>query len=164
MTIRSAKMQKLRVNLPPMQKISLTDPVSFVDENGQAIPRNELYDTLYAKYYKQYNELEDADRRTFERQDINTRLDTYKLLERLRHKKFFRDSKPEIDLEFVLVLLVNYRMEDLRTQLNDMYAWLLADPNRQKKNYRRFINNWMAGWKRNGKKSIEIHNHYHGEE
>jgi hypothetical protein len=150
--------QRVRVTLPPLQKISLSEPVEM-----EGIPVNELYDTLYAKYYLQYEEMENSDQSAFDRQDFHTRLATLKLLERLRHKKFFRESKPAIDLEFVLVLLQNYRLEDLRTELNTMYAWLIADPKRQKQNYRRFINTWMAKWKSNGKKSIEIHNHYHGE-
>lgn len=156
-------MDKIKINMPPLKQIPIDEPVPFIDENGQSVPRQELYDTLYAKYYLQYEELEDSDRRHFDNQEFENRLATLKLLENLRHKKFFRESKPEFDLEYVIVLLGNFYINDVRTELTKMYTWLLADPKRAKKNYRRFVLAWLNKWRDNGKKSIEIHNHYHGE-
>ena len=33
---------------------------------------------------------------------------------------------------------------NMKIELNKMRAWLIADPKRRKKNYKRFINNWLS--------------------
>ena len=66
-----------------------------------------------------------------------------RLLKQLNETRFFKDSKPAIDFEFTEHLLMTYGEKTVREELNKMYVWLLADPRRRKKNYRRFIVNWL---------------------
>lgn len=81
--------------------------------------------------------------KSHKQQDRNKKAVIDHLLEQLRSTRFFKDSKPAIDFEFVENLIKTYGEKELRQELNKMYVWLLADPRRRKKNYRRFIVNWM---------------------
>lgn len=46
---------------------------------------------------------------------------------------------------------------DINMGLNQMRAWLIANPNKRKTNYRRFITNWLSRWQDSGgvKKNIK---------
>jgi len=66
-----------------------------------------------------------------------------KLLNQLNENEFFGKSQPPFDHTFVDLLIRTYGEQELRKELNKMYAWLKADPRRVKKNYRKFVVNWM---------------------
>lgn len=65
----------------------------------------------------------------------------------LRHKLegniYFGKSKPPIDLAFLIVLNSQYPISHIRERVNRAYLWLVANPERAKKNYRRFLLNFM---------------------
>jgi len=65
------------------------------------------------------------------------------LYERLQKNEYFGKSRPPIDYEFVALMVKTYGLNELRMELNKMLLWLKANPNRTKKNYRKFIVNWM---------------------
>ena len=67
----------------------------------------------------------------------------FKLTLKLQQHPFFGKSQPKIDFDFVAELVRVYGYENLRQELNKMHIWLKANPHRAKKNYRRFIVNWM---------------------
>lgn len=75
--------------------------------------------------------------------DIRLSNRSMRLLEDLQRFEPFCRSKPQWDFDFVKILIVTYGEPKLRSELNKMRAWLLADPSRQKKNYRKFVVNWM---------------------
>ncbi|EHO40386.1 hypothetical protein Calab_1512 [Caldithrix abyssi DSM 13497] len=75
--------------------------------------------------------------------NVNKKDVVERLLKKINETRFFKDSKPAIDFEFVEHLVKTYGEKELRQELNKMYVWLLADPRRRKKNYRRFIVNWL---------------------
>ncbi len=66
-----------------------------------------------------------------------------KLLKKIQQDPFFSISKPPIDFDFLAKMVATYGFSTLKRELNKMHLWLLADPRRRKKNYRRFIVNWM---------------------
>ncbi len=76
-------------------------------------------------------------------QELNKNESIERLVKQINETRFFKDSKPPIDFEFVENLVKIYGEKELRQELNKMYVWLLADPRRRKKNYRRFIVNWL---------------------
>lgn len=66
-----------------------------------------------------------------------------RLLEALERHELFGQSVPPWDYDFVELLLKSYDEKILRQELNKMVIWLKADPKRRKKNYRKFVVNWM---------------------
>lgn len=78
-------------------------------------------------------------------QNVNTRAHLEILLEKLEQNEYFKESKPPIDIEFLLLLSNTYSVKFIREELNKMYAWLKSNPGREKTNYRRFITNWLSG-------------------
>lgn len=54
-------------------------------------------------------------------------------------KKFFN-----IDIEDMAGWKDAYPLVDIDQQLKEMREWLLADPSREKSNYKKFINNWLS--------------------
>ena len=54
-------------------------------------------------------------------------------------KKFFN-----IDIEDMAGWKDAYPAVDIDQQLKEMREWLLADPSREKSNYKKFINNWLS--------------------
>ena len=54
-------------------------------------------------------------------------------------KKFFN-----IDIEDMAGWKDAYPAVDVDQQLKEMREWLLADPSREKSNYKKFINNWLS--------------------
>lgn len=72
------------------------------------------------------------------------------LLQKLQQHPYLGKSNPGWDREFILILLGLYGDADLRRELNKINAWCLANPEKaaRKKNYRRFVLNWMNGRER----------------
>lgn len=66
-----------------------------------------------------------------------------KLLEYCKFNKYFSTIK---NLEEYLQALIDvYKNEDrLSYEFKKMNLWLIANPNREKKNYKRFINSWLS--------------------
>ncbi len=60
-----------------------------------------------------------------------------------QNHRYFGQSKPPFDRPFVEMLIKTYGLDTLRTEFKKMTVWLMADPRRQKKNYRRFVVNWL---------------------
>ncbi len=54
-------------------------------------------------------------------------------------KKFFN-----IDIEDMAGWKDAYPLVDIDQQIKEMREWLLADPSREKSNYKKFINNWLS--------------------
>jgi hypothetical protein len=71
------------------------------------------------------------------------------LLERLQNHPEFSKSKPEINREWWFSTTHGMQIEFIRAQLIDMHNWLMDNPDRLKKNYRRFIGNWLRGESKN---------------
>ncbi|MDD5061469.1 MAG: hypothetical protein PHN44_04200 [Candidatus Marinimicrobia bacterium] len=65
------------------------------------------------------------------------------LLRRLRENFYFGQSKPPITLDWLIVLNSIYPLSFIRPRINIAYLWLKDNPDRIKKNYRRFISNFM---------------------
>jgi hypothetical protein len=69
-------------------------------------------------------------------------------LDELLQNMFFATSTPEIDLEFVQDLLDVYDIGTLKREIKKAKLWLVSNPGREKKNYRKFITNWMSNSER----------------
>lgn len=65
------------------------------------------------------------------------------LYKRLSDNIYFGQSKPPITLDWLIVLNSIYTISHIRAKLNQAYLWLKDNPDRAKKNYRRFISNFM---------------------
>lgn len=72
------------------------------------------------------------------------------MLPKLAQHPILGKSKPEWDGEFITILIETYGYEPLRKELNKIHLWCLANPDRaaKKKNWRRFVLNWMNGRER----------------
>lgn len=72
------------------------------------------------------------------------------LFQKIKQHEFLSKSTPPWDEEFVALLIDIYGYEDLRRELNKIHAWCMANPEKaaKKKNYRRFVLNWMNGRER----------------
>ncbi len=66
-----------------------------------------------------------------------------RVMQYIESHPFFSKSKPPFDRDFVESLITFYGVETLRLEFKKMTLWLKADPRRQKKNYRRFVVNWL---------------------
>jgi len=60
----------------------------------------------------------------------------------LRQNSFFSSIK-NIDLFAEKIYTVYHSYCDVLAELKKMDVWLVANPNRQKKNYARFVVNWL---------------------
>jgi hypothetical protein len=65
------------------------------------------------------------------------------LLRRLRENFYFGQSRPPITLDWLIVLNSIYPLSYIRPRINIAYLWLKDNPDRVKKNYRRFLSNFM---------------------
>lgn len=75
------------------------------------------------------------------------RLSLMKLNEGMNKPIFFDFDKKKflnIQDEDIQIWKDAYPKCDMKLELNKMRAWLIADPKRRKKNYKRFINNWLS--------------------
>lgn len=72
------------------------------------------------------------------------------LFHKIQQHQFLSRSAPPWDMEFVALLIDIYGYSDLRRELNKIHAWCMANPEKaaKKKNYRRFVLNWMNGRER----------------
>lgn len=57
---------------------------------------------------------------------------------------FDKKKFSHIEEEDIQIWKDAYPKCDIKLELNKMRAWLIADPKRRKKNYKRFINNWLS--------------------
>lgn len=145
-------MKKVDPLMSQFLKINPDTPVDLMQ------PKSALIPTLEAKYYTQIRALERDESYEWERKSEESKFEILVLLEKLQTRRFFRDSQPRIDVQFLLVLTRKHYIKDIKKALNEMYIWLTADAKRAKKNYRKFIFSWLS----KGSKNIEIH--YHGGE
>jgi len=65
--------------------------------------------------------------------DLDTLLDAHPFFSALKNETDFWDA-----------LAVAYPDQDIPAQLRKMTAWLIANPRRRPKNYKRFIQAWLA--------------------
>ena len=110
-----------------------------VSKKKQKISQEEIRD----KYQDQIDSLDDIEADIWDSMKDHKRNRILVLLNKLNNNKFFGKSTPEIDLPFVIMVQNQHGLRLLRNKLNDMYTWLVANPNKRKKNYRRFILNWL---------------------
>jgi len=137
-------------------KIETIDPDAPVD---LSLPEETLYIHLLAKYGKQINDLDRLDHRFWERRERDGQLAVLRLLERIRQHRDFGKSVPPIDLIWILELLKVFRMEEIRQELNKAALWLASNPERKKKNYRKFLTGWLS----RAQQKQEIHYHVKNE-
>jgi hypothetical protein len=65
------------------------------------------------------------------------------LYRRLAGNIYFGQSRPPITLDWLIVLNSVYPLSYIRAKINIAYLWLKDNPDRTKKNYRRFLSNFM---------------------
>lgn len=104
---------------------------------------------LFEKYREQIEKLESMEKEIWEGLKKERQVKFLKIVEKCGKYKFYKDSKPPIDLDFVITMYSSIGLARFRKALNDGYAWLKANPNRTKKNYRRFLMNWAKGQDKN---------------
>jgi len=103
----------------------------------------QIHREIIAKYADEIDGLHPADRKVWNAWDIDKQTDVLNLLGRIRENRYFGKSKPEIDLTFLVILCSQYNLGHVRAKLRKAYLWLVSNPGREKKNYRRFIMYFM---------------------
>jgi hypothetical protein len=149
------RMPKATLAAANLHPVDVSEPIDLT------LPRRELYDLLVSKYGKMINDLGKLDYHAWSQMDEEKQRLVLIILEKLRNHKEFGQSVPSIDLEWVLDMLNVFRMEEIRAGLNKAALWLSSNPDRKKKNYRRFLLNWISSESKEVKK--ETHIHYHGD-
>ena len=98
---------------------------------------------IIGKYLKEINKLHPADRKVWDAWEIKKQADVLELMEKIRENRYFGASVPVIDLTFLVILCSQYNLGHVRSKLRKAYLWLVSNPGKEKKNYRRFIMNFM---------------------
>lgn len=72
------------------------------------------------------------------------------LFEKISKHPYLAKSNPPWDRDFIALLIDLFGYNDLRRELNKIHAWCLANPEKaaKRKNFRRFVLNWMNGRER----------------
>ncbi len=132
-------------------------PVPLDQVIDLTLPKRELYALLVGKYGKEINELNRLDHRFWSSQDEDGQRMILIILEKLRIHSEFGQSQPPIDLKWILDMLTVFRMEEIRAGLNKAALWISSNPERKKKNYRRFLLNWITTESDRGKREVHYH-------
>jgi hypothetical protein len=132
--------------------IEVIDPEMPVDLK---LPEQRRYELLQAKYGKQINDLCKMDYHFWERGGYDGKLAILTLLEKMNQHKEFGKSQPPLDIEWIINVLKVFRMEELRSEMNKAALWLVSNPERRKKNYRKFLTSWLT----RAQQKQEVHYH-----
>ena len=118
-------------------------------ETGNRKQENEK--RILAEYAKEIEALYPSDLEVWNTWQDSKKVEVLMILDKIRKNRYFGKSKPPIDLTFIIVLCSQYNMNHVRGKLNKAYLWLLSNPEKEKKNYRKFIMNFMddSKYKRN---------------
>lgn len=131
------------------EKMEKQKPESKKKESGDGKPETGKEKELFERYQGQIEELEGMEEELWQGLSQKRKINLLEITEKCNKYKFYRDSKPAIDLDFVITMYNSVGLSRFRKALNDGYAWLKANPNRTKKNYRRFIMNWAKNQGKN---------------
>jgi len=123
----------------------------FAEKMAEAAPTEEQVESarikaqseIVGKYRTEIDELHSADRKVWDAWDIARQADVLELLGKIRENRYFGTSVPVIDLTFLVILCSQYNIGHVRSKLRKAYLWLVSNPGKEKKNYRRFIANFM---------------------
>jgi hypothetical protein len=106
------------------------------------------------KYADQIENLHNPPRKLWRNMSIKQKARTIYILDDVTSYEFFKDSKPEIDLAYMIITIKNHGFSKIKNNIDKAYEWLVANPNKRKKNYRRFLTNWLKS--ENGNVQIVI--------
>jgi len=123
----------------------------YAEKMAEAAPTEEemnnvickMQNEAIGKYRGEIDGLHPADRKVWDAWDDQKKADVLTLLDRVRENRYFGQSKPEIDLTFMVVLCSLYNNSHVRVKLGEAYLWLVSNPGREKTNYRKYITNFM---------------------
>ena len=104
---------------------------------------------ILAEYAHEIETLYPSDREVWDTWQDSKKAEILMILSKIRKNRYFGKSKPPIDLTFLIVLCSQYDVKHVKEKLNKAYLWLLSNPDKQKKNYRKFIMNFMDDLKYN---------------
>ena len=137
------KFQEFASRMAEQATGEIADCTRLPEKNGGQELQIAEYKTVIYEYRDAIERLHPPDRKIWDVWGELKQADILGMLSRIRENRYFGKSKPEIDLTFLVVLCSQYSNSHVSRKLNKAYLWLLSNPGKEKKNYRRFIMNFM---------------------
>ncbi len=115
------------------------EKADVIEENEQSINTE-----LTSKYQSEIDDLDSVELEAWNKFSVKKKNAVLGFRAKMDTNRYFKTSRPRIDMLFMVMLANNHSITHIRERLTNAHKWLVANSDKHKKNYRRFLLNFMT--------------------